>query len=154
MPDFQALRGHLPMNLRASVAGRGVTPAVQADIDRVMAIWRDCRERFGAGNGDFLFGRFTIADAMYAPVATRFRTYRIALERDGRRLLRDDHGAAGNAGMDRRRPRRADGGRGLRSLIDGNVPVSSHAIRLDPSGSSSYICGGSRPGVRHPAGCS
>ncbi len=71
------------MNLRASVAGRGVTPAVQADIDRVMAIWRDCRERFGAGNGDFLFGRFTIADAMYAPVATRFRTYRIALERDG-----------------------------------------------------------------------
>ncbi len=77
---FQALRGHLPMNLRASVAGRGVTPAVQADIDRVTAIWRDCRGRFGAGNGDYLFGRFTIADAMYAPVVTRFRTYRIALE--------------------------------------------------------------------------
>jgi glutathione S-transferase len=79
---FQALRQHLPMNIRSSFPGRDVTPEVQADINRVMAIWRDCRTRFSEGKGDFLFGRFTIADAMYAPVATRFRTYRIELERE------------------------------------------------------------------------
>ena len=79
---FQALRSHLPMNVRSSFPDRGVTPEVQVDINRVAAIWRDCRKRFGAENGEFLFGHFTIADAMYAPVATRFRTYRIELEPD------------------------------------------------------------------------
>ena len=79
---FAALRQHLPMNVRSRYPDRGVTPEVQADINRIMAIWRDCRTRFGENNGDFLFGRFTIADAMYAPVVTRFRTYRIDLERD------------------------------------------------------------------------
>jgi glutathione S-transferase len=79
---FRALREHLPMNVRSSFPGRGVTPEVQADINRVMAIWRDCRARFGKNGGHFLFGNFTIADAMYAPVATRFRTYKIELERD------------------------------------------------------------------------
>jgi glutathione S-transferase len=54
---------------------------VQADINRVMSLWRDCRARFGQG-GDFLFCQFTIADAMYAPVVTRFRTYKIDLERE------------------------------------------------------------------------
>ena len=78
---FAALREHLPMNVRSSFPDRGVTPEVQADINRVMSIWRGCRDRFGKG-GDFLFGTFTIADAMYAPVATRFRTYRIELERE------------------------------------------------------------------------
>src|ERR1700693_213669 len=79
---FQADRQHLPMNVRSSFPGREVAPDVQADINRVMAIWRDCRARFGEGRGDFLFGNFTIADAMYAPVATRFRTYKVELERD------------------------------------------------------------------------
>ncbi|MBV9860618.1 MAG: glutathione S-transferase family protein [Alphaproteobacteria bacterium] len=78
---FEALRAHLPMNVRSSFPDRGVTPEVQADINRIMAIWRDCRARFGSG-GAFLFGDFSIADAMYAPVATRFRTYRIDLERE------------------------------------------------------------------------
>jgi glutathione S-transferase len=55
---------------------------MQADINRIMAIWRDCRTRFGEHNGDFLFGNFTIADAMFAPVVTRFRTYKIDLERE------------------------------------------------------------------------
>lgn len=77
---FLALRRHLPMNVRSSFPDRGVTPEVQAEINRVMAIWRDCRKRFGAGNGEFLFGDFTIADAMYAPVVTRLLTYRIELE--------------------------------------------------------------------------
>jgi glutathione S-transferase len=79
---FHALREHLPMNIRSSFPGRGVTPDVQADINRVMAIWRDCRTRFGEREGEFLFGQFTIADAMFAPVVTRFRTYKIDLERE------------------------------------------------------------------------
>jgi glutathione S-transferase len=79
---FGALREHLPMNIRSSFPGRGMTPEVQADINRIMAIWRDCRARFGEGKGEFLFGGFTIADAMFAPVVTRFRTYKIDLERD------------------------------------------------------------------------
>jgi glutathione S-transferase len=76
---FAALRNHLPMNIRSSFPHRGVTPEVQADINRIAAIWIQCRTRHAAG-GPFLFGGFTIADAMYAPVVTRFRTYRIALE--------------------------------------------------------------------------
>lgn len=79
---FAALRQHLPMNVRSSFPGREVTLEVQADINRIMAIWRECRTRYGESNGEFLFGPFTIADAMYAPVVTRFRTYKIDVERE------------------------------------------------------------------------
>src|SRR5216683_3639990 len=79
--SFAALREHLPMNMRSSFPNRGVTPEVQADINRIAAIWRDCRKRFGEG-GPFLFGGFTNADAMYAPVVSRFRTYRVELEEE------------------------------------------------------------------------
>jgi len=51
-----------------------LTPTVELDIRRIVAIWRDCRARFGSG-GLFLFGQFSAADAMYAPVASRLRTY-------------------------------------------------------------------------------
>ena len=51
-----------------------LTEDVAADVRRIVAIWRDCRRQFGAG-GPFLFGAFSAADAMYAPVASRFRTY-------------------------------------------------------------------------------
>ena len=81
---FAALRSHLPMNVRSSFAGRGVTPEAQADINRVTALWRDCRKRFG-GEGQFLFGQPGIADAMYAPVVSRFRTYRVALDEEAQR---------------------------------------------------------------------
>ncbi|KAF0813803.1 Stringent starvation protein A [Andreprevotia sp. IGB-42] len=54
---------------------------VQADVDRIVALWADCRARFGQG-GPFLFGAFSWADAFFAPVATRFRTYGIALPAD------------------------------------------------------------------------
>jgi glutathione S-transferase len=80
--SFRALREQMPMNVRSSFPGRGMTPEAQADINRIMAIWRDCRTRYGDGNGEFLFGQFTIADAMFAPVVTRFRTYRTDLERE------------------------------------------------------------------------
>jgi glutathione S-transferase len=83
---FAALRAHLPMNMRSSFPNRGVTPEVQADINRIMALWRDCRKRFGA-DGAFLFGHFTVADAMYAPVVSRFRTYKVELEEEAERYV-------------------------------------------------------------------
>jgi glutathione S-transferase len=78
---FMNLRRHFPMNVRSSFPGREITPEVHADLDRIAALWRDCRNRFGAGGG-YLFGHFTIADAMYAPVVSRLRTYKIDLEEE------------------------------------------------------------------------
>ena len=75
---FLPLRRHFPMNMR-SVFDREIIPEIQGDIDRVTSLWRDCRRRFGAG-GDFLFGSFTIADAMFAPVVSRFRTFKLPLD--------------------------------------------------------------------------
>jgi len=75
---FGALRENMPMNIRASKPGKGRTPAVELDIRRIVEIWRSCRGRFGE-SGPFLFGHFTIADAMFAPVVTRFRTYDVTL---------------------------------------------------------------------------
>jgi glutathione S-transferase len=77
--SFPALRSSMPMNVRARFPGYGRTPASLRDIDRVRALWSDCRTRFGRG-GPYLFGRFSIADAMYAPVVFRFRTYEVALD--------------------------------------------------------------------------
>ena len=76
---FAALRTHMPMNIRGSIPGRDRTPEVEKDIRRIVAVWEDCRARFGEG-GPFLFGGFGNADAMYAPVVTRFTTYGVALE--------------------------------------------------------------------------
>jgi glutathione S-transferase len=76
---FQALRAHMPMNLRKSLPGKGHGRDVALDIERITAIWADCRARHGAA-GPFLFGRFSAADAMYTPVATRFRTYTVELD--------------------------------------------------------------------------
>lgn len=81
---FVALRSHMPMNLRAHKPGRGRAPGVQEDVDRITTLWRELRERFGAG-GDLLFGRFSIADAMFAPVVGRFRSYEVALDPVSRR---------------------------------------------------------------------
>lgn len=75
---FGSLREHMSMNIRARYPGKGRTPECLADIERILAIWTDCRARFGGG--PFLFGRFGIADAMYAPVVLRFQTYGVALE--------------------------------------------------------------------------
>ncbi|WP_223642008.1 glutathione S-transferase family protein [Corallococcus sp. EGB] len=72
---FQALRTNLPMNITARKTVPGVdAPGVHADIARIQALWEGCRERYGKG-GPFLFGAFTIADAFFAPVVTRFVTY-------------------------------------------------------------------------------
>jgi glutathione S-transferase len=76
---FSALRAHMPMNLRKSLPGKGRGRDVADDIERIGAIWADCRATYGAG-GPFLFGRFSAADVMYTPVATRFRTYAVELD--------------------------------------------------------------------------
>ena len=75
---FIPLRRSLPMNIRAKHNGLAISEDAQQDINRIEAIWRDTRDRFG-GEGPFLFGQFGLADAMFAPVAARFVTYGIAL---------------------------------------------------------------------------
>ena len=64
---------------RGNLPGKGRAPGVQEDINRISAIWRDCRTRFGQ-NGPYLFGAFSIADAMYAPLVSRFQTYSIKVD--------------------------------------------------------------------------
>jgi glutathione S-transferase len=77
---FQDLRNSMPMNIRKSYPGKGMTPAVRKNIDRIVELWTECRQRFGGG-GKLLFGRFSIADAFYAPVVMRFQTYAVELPR-------------------------------------------------------------------------
>jgi glutathione S-transferase len=75
---FHALRSSLPFNLRASVPSFTVWSAARGDLDRIFTLWRDCLAQWG---GPWLFGdRPTIADAMYAPVVMRARTYHVALD--------------------------------------------------------------------------
>ncbi|MBA1146765.1 glutathione S-transferase family protein [Ectothiorhodospiraceae bacterium WFHF3C12] len=71
---FGALRAEMPMNCRACERHVQRTPGLERDIERIRAIWIECRERWGA-SGPWLFGDFSIADAMYAPVVSRFQTY-------------------------------------------------------------------------------
>ena len=77
---FAALRSHMPMDIRGRYPERGATaaarPDVAADIARIQAIWSEC---LAASGGPLLFGGFSIADAFFAPVVTRFRTYAVAL---------------------------------------------------------------------------
>ncbi|HKY95056.1 MAG TPA: glutathione S-transferase family protein [Kiloniellales bacterium] len=76
---FAALRNNMSMDLVARRPGVGRAPGVGEDIARIVALWTDCRQRFGAG-GPWLFGATpTLADCAYAPVATRFRTYGVAV---------------------------------------------------------------------------
>ncbi len=75
---FAALRSNMGMNCRRSLPGMGRTVEVAADIERIQRIWSECREQAGS-QGPFLFGRFTIADAMYAPVVLRFKIYVVQL---------------------------------------------------------------------------
>lgn len=76
---FHNLRENMPMDCRNRYPGEGRTPAVEAEIDRITAIWRQCHQKFATG-GNMLFGNFTIADAMFAPVVMRFITYDVKLD--------------------------------------------------------------------------
>jgi len=82
--NFTAVRGNMPMNIRNSDPGRGrgrtaeEKVQVERDIRRIEHIWTECRETYGA-DGDFLFGAFSNADAMFAPIVSRFTTYAVEL---------------------------------------------------------------------------
>ena len=79
---FQALREHCPMDILSRTPKDELPDAAVLNIRRVVELWRDCRSRFG-GQGPFLFSEFSAADAMFAPVASRFRTYIPDLARFG-----------------------------------------------------------------------
>lgn len=83
---FQAMRNHLPTNFARRVIKRELTPDVVANVKRIEALWADCRARFGKG-GPFLFGAFGAADAMYAPVVSRFNTYDVDVGRESRAYM-------------------------------------------------------------------
>ncbi|MQR00268.1 glutathione S-transferase family protein [Glaciimonas soli] len=74
---FSGVRSAMSMDIRASHPGQGRTPQAQADIGRICEIWENCLSEFG--HHQFLFGEFSIADAYFAPVVMRFRTYGVSL---------------------------------------------------------------------------
>ena len=74
---FYNLRSALPMNIKARHESFKIFSGARPDVERIREIWRDCLETYG---GPFLFGAPSMADAMYAPVCTRFRTYSVGLE--------------------------------------------------------------------------
>ena len=76
---FAALREELPFNCRARRSGVLPSPAAQADIARVATLWTTCRSRVSRAEGPWLFGDFSLTDAMFAPVALRFYTYGVML---------------------------------------------------------------------------
>lgn len=77
---FNKLRENMPMNCRARYPGKGMALGVRKDIERITEIWQECRQKFG-DRDDMLFGKFTIADAMYAPVVMRFVTYGVEVDK-------------------------------------------------------------------------
>jgi len=79
---FATLRNDMPMELLATLPCSPISEALETDIRRIVAIWHDARSRFGK-DGPFLFGAFSNADAMFVPVATRFRTYGVDLAQFG-----------------------------------------------------------------------
>ena len=105
---FQALRQQLPMNIQRPIIPREIDAEAAADVARIEAIWSECRSRYGKG-GPFLYGAFGAADAMYAPVVSRFHTYAIKVSDTTRAYMNAHHGAAGVEGMARGSPPRAVG---------------------------------------------
>jgi glutathione S-transferase len=83
---FSDLRKACPMNLRRPPKPVKISDAAIADVSRIEALWRDCRKTYGKG-GKFLFGKFSIADAMYAPIVSRFETYAIPAASDTRAYM-------------------------------------------------------------------
>ena len=82
---FAALRQAMPMNCRAMGRRVTLTDAVAADVERIHDIWADCNSNYGDPDG-WLFGRFSVADAMYAPIVFRFRSYGVIVPESARRF--------------------------------------------------------------------
>ncbi|MDR3429289.1 glutathione S-transferase family protein [Silvimonas sp.] len=76
---FGNVRGNMPMNVKLRAVGKPLPENIQTDVDRICAIWQEARTRFATANGPYLFGEFSIADAMYAPVVWRFYCYNVPL---------------------------------------------------------------------------
>lgn len=76
---FAKLRTAMPMNLKLKLKGKTPAPEVQREIDRVIELWTEARTQFATGDGPYLFGPFTIADAMYAPIVWRLHIYNVPL---------------------------------------------------------------------------
>lgn len=86
---FMGLRSHLPMNMRRPVMARPLTPEAAADVARVEAAWAVARHKFSRrGQGDFLFGAFSAADAMFAPVVNRFHIYDVPVSSETRDYMK------------------------------------------------------------------
>jgi glutathione S-transferase len=83
---FSALRAHCPTQFARGSRKRALTSDVEADVRRIEEAWRAARARFGAG-GPFLFGAFSAADAMFAPVVNRFQTYEIDVASDAKAFM-------------------------------------------------------------------
>ena len=83
---FQALRNHLPCHFFARYKDFTVPPEAQLDIDRILEIWSGCRKKWGKG-GLFLFGKLSVADAMYAPVVFRFLAYGVKVDAVSREYM-------------------------------------------------------------------
>ena len=126
---FPNLRTHMSMNIRKRYPDKGRTPEVLAEIARIVAMWSDCRARFGKG-GAFLFGPFCNADAMYAPVVMRFRTYEVELPAACRAYADAVALAARDAGVDRGRRSR------------NRIPAPVRTLRLIAPSMQAYVVGG------------
>jgi len=90
---FPVLRAALPMDIRATGLQVAIDPALQLEIDRILSIWCECRSRYGAA-GPWLFGSFSITDALFAPVVFRFLSYDVTLPQpaaDYVRTVGQDH---------------------------------------------------------------
>ena len=85
---FAALRRDLPMNVRRIIDSGPLSDDVRSDIDRILQLWAQARARFG-GTGDYLFGDWSAADIMFAPVVTRFVTYRVPVPPFAARYMED-----------------------------------------------------------------
>jgi glutathione S-transferase len=124
--SFHALRSQMPMDLANVHAPAPIGPDVADDIRRIVAIWTQCRRAHGGG-GDCLFGAFCAADAMFVPVATRFRTYSVDLAAFG-----DDGTASGYARMLLALPEMLEWGEGAAGRCEnshGNPCVSIRKLR-------------------------
>lgn len=77
--SFSKIRRYLPMNCRKPITPIELSQPIQVEVQRIKAIWQQCREQYGDG-GDWLFGQYSIADAMFAPIVLRFNTYGIKLD--------------------------------------------------------------------------
>ncbi|MDR2787041.1 MAG: glutathione S-transferase family protein [Candidatus Accumulibacter sp.] len=83
---FNAMRQGMPFDVRASLPFLEPSVEVKADVARIISIWESCRRRHG-GEGPFLFGHFTNADAIYAPAVFRFLTYHVELPEESRKWV-------------------------------------------------------------------